>query len=155
MNGPCSECFENSISRPILRRAAGDEGQRVEVALNGPFGLDMIAGKAKLHHPIEPDCIDRHGFEIAPQLSSGTARKSDDRRLRNFLSHRRYDSRHRRDAPFLELFSRQHTRPGVENLHGVDAGSELLDQITHRGIDKSIDELREGLRMTISKKPRR
>ena len=50
---------------------------------------------------------------------------------------------------------RQHPRPGVEDLHGLDAGLQLPDQIAGRGIDQDIDECRETVRILIGEQARR
>ena len=40
------EGVEDRIDRPIQRRAAGQERQRIEIALNRPHGLHVLAREA-------------------------------------------------------------------------------------------------------------
>ncbi len=155
MNGLSPERFEDGVGRAIERRSAGEQHQRIEIALNGAQRLNVVARKIQFRHPIEPHRIDRHGIEIALQLSPGAARKADDARRRKLFTHARHDPRCRLDAPFAEFIGRQHTRPGIEDLHGIDTGRKLPDQIACRGLDQYIDELCEGFGMPISEQPRR
>ena len=50
---------------------------------------------------------------------------------------------------------RQHAGPGVEDLQGVGAGSELRQQIFDRVLDQHVDDFRERLRMPVGHHPRR
>ena len=117
--------LDDRVDRAVERRAAGEKRQRIEIALYRPAGLNLIACEAKLHRPIEPDRIDRYRFEIARKLGPGAAGKADDARAGNLLSDRGNNAGRRLDAPFAELAGRQNSRPGIENLHGIDAGLEL------------------------------
>src|ERR1700730_92951 len=53
-----SERFEDGIDRMIERRTAGEQYQRIEIALNGPQRLNLITRKTQLYHPIEPHRVD-------------------------------------------------------------------------------------------------
>ena len=129
--------------------------QRIEIALDRPARLDLIAREAKLDGPVQADRIDRDSVEIAAELGAGAARKADDLRVRNALANRGDNARARLDAPAAKLIGRQHTRPGIENLHGIDAGLELPDQIAGRSFDQKIDQIRKGIRKPIGEQPRR
>src|ERR1700720_3913943 len=147
------ERFEDGVNPTIERRSAGEQHQRIEIALNGTQRLNLIARKTQLYHPIEPHRVDWHSFEIARQLSSRTTRKADDARRRKLFTHARYDPRCRLDAPFAEFLGRQHTRPCIEDLYRVDTGRKLPDQIACRRLDQYIDELCESFGIPISEKP--
>src|ERR1700686_3651952 len=88
-----SERFEDDIDRMIERRSAGEQHQRIVIALNGPQRLNLIARKTQLYHPIEPHRVDWHSFEVARQLSSRTTRKADDTRRRELFTHAPHDPR--------------------------------------------------------------
>ena len=75
------------------------------------------------------------------KLGAGAARKADDLRVGNLLADRGDDPGGGLDAPFAKLAGRQNSRPGVENLHGIDTGLELPDQIARRSLHQEIDEL--------------
>ena len=53
-----------------------------------------------------------------------------------------------------KLSGRQHAGPGVEDLHRVGAGFELLDEIARRHLDQNIDHARECFRLAIRKHAR-
>ena len=128
MNGPRRKCFENGVDRAI-KRLPPTRSKRIKIALNRTPRLDFVAGKTKLDHPVQSDRIDRDVIEIAPQLGPGAARKADDL-APGIRSRTAATMRARRlNAPLSELVSRQYSRPGIENLHGIDAGLELPDQI--------------------------
>src|ERR1700685_1885399 len=142
-----SERFEDGVGRAIERRSAGEQHQRIEIALNGTQRLNVVTRKIQFRHPIEPHRINRHSIQIALQLGARAAWEAYDSRRWNVLTHAGYNPRHRLDTPFTEFIGRQHTRPGIEDLHGIDAGRKLFDQVAHRSLDQNFDELREGLRM--------
>src|SRR5580692_591426 len=148
------ERFEDGVDPTIQRRSASKQRQRIEIALNDTQRLNLIARKTQLYHPIEPHRVDWHSFEVARQLGSRTTRKADDARRRKLCTHARHDARHRLDAPFAEFVGRQHARPGIEDLHGIDTGGKLPDQVARRSLGQYIDELRKGFRMPISEQPR-
>ena len=54
-----------------------------------------------------------------------------------------------------EFVRRQHACPGIEDLHRIDAGLELANEIVGRRLDQDIDQPRERLRMAIGEQPRR
>src|ERR1700726_636405 len=87
------ERFEDSVDRMIERCSAGEQHQRIEIALNGTQRLNLIARKTQLYHPIEPHRVDWHSFEVARQLSSRTTRKADDTRRRKLFTHARHNPR--------------------------------------------------------------
>src|SRR5579872_3770340 len=147
--------FEDRVDRAIKRRATDHERERVEIALHRAHPLNMIARKAELDHPIEPDRIDGDGFEITPELARRAARKADDPGARNLLAHRFNNPAAWLDAPSAEFICGQDSRPGVEDLDRIDAGYELPDQIARRGLDEKIDQFRERCGMSIGEYPRR
>ena len=85
----------------------------------------------------------------------GAARKSDDRRVRRLGSDLGRQRRHRRDAPAVEFGRRQHAGPGIENLHRFRAGRRLTDEILGRGVDETVDQGREEVRMAVGEEARR
>src|SRR5580658_9760997 len=80
--GVSSERFEDGIDRTIERRAAGEQHQWIEIALNGAQRLNVVAHKIQFRHPIESHRVDRHGFKVKRQLSPRAARKANDARRR-------------------------------------------------------------------------
>src|ERR1700733_5626814 len=56
-----SERFLDGIGRTIERRSAGEQHQRIEIALNSPQRLNIVAREIQFGHPIEPHRIDRYG----------------------------------------------------------------------------------------------
>ena len=50
---------------------------------------------------------------------------------------------------------RQHAGPGVEDLHRIRPGAQLLDQIARRHRDQNLDHAGEGLRLAIGHQPGR
>src|ERR1700682_4154568 len=52
--------LEHSLDLAIERGAAGDERQRVEIALYRPTTLDVLARVGAIDHPIEPNRVDRN-----------------------------------------------------------------------------------------------
>jgi hypothetical protein len=58
------QCLEDRIDRAVERHTSGEKRQRIEIALDRPARLNLIAREAELHRPIEPDRIDCHRFEI-------------------------------------------------------------------------------------------
>src|SRR5580693_6998011 len=130
-----SERFEDGIGRTIECGSAGEQRQRIEIALNGAQRLNLIARKAQLRHPIEPYRVDRYRFEVTQQFRSCAARKADDARRRKLFAHVRYDPRCRFDAPLTKFIARQYACPGIEDLHGIDTGRKLFDQVARRSLD--------------------
>jgi hypothetical protein len=65
------------------------------------------------------------------------------------------DLPHRLDAPAREFGRRQHAGPGVEDLHRIRAGAQLLDEIARRDRDQNVDHAGERLAFAISHQPGR
>ena len=91
--------------------------------------LDLIARKIKINHPIQTDGIDFDILDVAFQVAAGAAGKTDDLRARHRAPHIGNDSLSRRNAPALKFARRQDSCPGIEDLHSVDTGLELMDEI--------------------------
>ena len=122
--------LEDHIDRPIERFAAGEQRQADQdcpaPAVCSEFDRAQnrarSSNRARQHRPELLRCI-AQALLPAPRgnpmiLASGTtSRTAVD------------NSRAWRDAPSLEFVRRQHACPSIENLHGVDAGLELPDQI--------------------------
>ena len=64
---PGCECLQYRIDRSIECCASDQQRQRIEIALNRPQLLNLLARKSKLDHPVEPNCIDGNGCDILPQ----------------------------------------------------------------------------------------
>ena len=154
MNGP-RESGKNCVDRAVQRRSAGKQRQRIEIALNRPPLLDHRPRKLKLDRPIEPNRIDCNRVEIATELRAGAARKADDACSRNLGTDLFDDPRMRLDAPSLEFPSGKNSRPGIENLHRIDAGIELANQIARRRLDQKLDQFREDFGMSVGEQSRR
>jgi hypothetical protein len=147
------ECFEDGVDRMIERCAAGEQHQRIEIALNGAQRLNVVACEPQFRHPVEPHSVDRHGIQIALQLRAGATRKANNSGRWKMFTYARHDPCNRLDAPLAEFIGRQHARPGIEDLHRIDTGGKLPDQVARRRLDQYIDELRESFGMPISEKP--
>src|SRR5690606_33914850 len=52
------KCLEHRVDRGIERLPAGDQHQRIEVALHGDAALDALARKVLVDHPVKPDRIE-------------------------------------------------------------------------------------------------
>ena len=125
MNGPPANASRiastpRSSAAPPASSASGSR-----LPCTGTPALDLIAREIQIDHPVEPDRIDRNVLDIALQIAAGTARKPDDLRARHRAPHIGNDPLRRRDAPALEFVRRQNARPGIEDLHGIDAGLQL------------------------------
>ena len=55
------------------------------------------------------------------------------------------DAHHGLERPAEELLLRQHAGPGIEELHGVGAGVDLVDEMIDHGVDQKIDQQAEGI----------
>src|SRR5271155_1123322 len=55
---------QNFIDRAIKRGASGQQRRWIEITLNRPPLLDLLAGKGKFNHPIEPNRIDGYSRYI-------------------------------------------------------------------------------------------
>ena len=155
MKGPPANACKNCIDAAVERRAAGAQRQRIEIALHRPTTLDVIARKIQIHHPVETNGIDFDVLDVAFQVAAGAARKPDDLRARHRAPHIGNDSLGRRNAPALEFVGRQNSCPGIEDLHSLDTGAELANEIIARSLDQNIDQMGERVGMTIGKQPRR
>ena len=143
------KCRQNPIDRAVERFPSREERQGIEIALNRSELLDLFARKLRLNHPIEPNGIHRNSFDIGQELGAGAAGEADDFCIRNLFSNRVSNPSARRDTPFAEFIGRQYSGPGIENLHGIDAGLELPNQVTCRGFDQEFDQLREFLGIAV------
>ena len=156
MNGPPASAARiastlRSSAAPPARNASGSR-----LPCTGRRRWICIARKIKIHHPVESDRIDFNVLDVAFQIAAGAARKSDDLRARHRAPHIGNDSPGRRNAPALEFVRRQHSCPGIEDLHSVDtgAGAGERDNRVEASTRMSIRR-RERLRMTIGEQPRR
>jgi hypothetical protein len=147
--------LQNRLDCSIECISANQQRERIKVTLHRPMSLNVLAGETRFDHPIETDRVDRDSVEIACQLGSGPARKSDDLCVRNPPSHSAYDLCQWIDAPFAKFLGRQYARPTIEDLHRLGAGLKLANEIFRRSLDQQRDQFAEGLWMPVSEKPRR
>ena len=155
MNGPPASAARiastlRSSAAPPARNASGSR-----LPCTGTPALDLVARKVQIDHPVQTNGIDFDILDVAFQVAAGAARKPDDLRARHRAPHIGNDSFGRRNAPALEFVRRQNSCPGIEDLHSVDAGLELPNEIFARRLDQNIDQPRERLGMPIGKQPRR
>src|SRR5687768_4030743 len=75
---PAGERGKNRIDTAVERRASGSQRQRIEIALHRTAALDFIAREIKIDHPIKAHSIDFNVLDVAFQVASGAARKTDD-----------------------------------------------------------------------------
>ena len=68
-------------------------------------------------------------------------------------AHLRNDPLRGTDAPSGKFFRRKHARPGIENLHGIDPGLELPDQISSGRIHQLIHQTGKSFRIAIGEHP--
>src|SRR5580693_8488791 len=101
------EGLKNCVDRPVKRRATGQKRQGIEITLNRPHALHLLARKAELDHPIETDSVDRNTLDIRDKLRCRAARKSDDLRVSYASANRRNDPGARLDTPFAKFIGRQ------------------------------------------------
>ena len=127
---------------------SGQERQRIEIALNWPPLLHVIARKRSSTIQSSPTAstgtASRYRSSPVPAprgkpmiFASGTC-------LRTAATIRA----HRLDTPFSEFIGRQNSRPGIENLHRINASLKLADQISSPTPRPAFDELRKRLRIT-------
>ena len=143
------------IDLAVERRAAGQQRQRIDIALHRQLRLKILRHRLPIVSPIKSDGANSGHFCIRPSHDPGTARKSDDLRTRKLFSHAFDDFSRRLDAPALELIRPQHAGPGVEDLQTFGACFELPDQIIDRPLHQSVDQPREIFRIAIGEQPRR
>jgi hypothetical protein len=149
------EPIEDALDLVVEARSAGDERQRIEVALQRePPGQGGVGG-LRLDRRVEADRVDADEGGEFRQLGPGAARKSDDGRLRRLGPDLGRERRHRRDAPAIEFGRGQHAGPGIEDLHRFRARRQLTDQVFGRGVDEPVDQGREQVRMAIGEEARR
>src|ERR1700692_451590 len=65
---PSGKGLESGIDGAIKRCAADEEGQWIEIALNRPPALNLVAREARLNHPIKTHRIDGNGRDITREL---------------------------------------------------------------------------------------
>ena len=126
---PASQRGKDCIDTAVERGAAGAQYQRIEIALHRAPVLDLIARKIKINHPIQTDGIDFDILDVAFQVAAGAAGKTDDLRARHRAPHIGNDSFGRRNAPTLKFVRWQDSCPGIEDLHSIDTGVELTNEI--------------------------
>ena len=71
-------------------------------------------------------------------FAPGTARRTFSTMRRTGATHQRSNSA-----------GRQHAGPGVEDLHRVGAGAQLLDQVARRHLDQDVDHAGERFAFAI------
>src|SRR5262249_43759060 len=97
------EYLENAVDRAVERSAAGDQRQRIEVALHRYAPLDLVPHKYRIDGRIETHGVDRHVLHVAQQCAADPARKSDDPGRRHLRTHLRGDALRGLDAPPLQF----------------------------------------------------
>src|ERR1700728_4353627 len=147
------EGLKNCIDRPVERRSTGQKRQRIEITLNRPHALHLLAREAELDHPIETDSVDRNTLDIRDKLSSRAAGKTDDLCVGYASANCRDDPSAGFDTPFTKFIRWQNSCPRVEDLHSIDAGLELPDQIARRRRNQGFDQFRKCIRIPVSKLP--
>src|SRR4029077_4480332 len=145
------EAFQYAIDSMIERFAANQERHWIEIALNRFFRLQLIARKPKVDRPVKPNCVNRDCSNVSPQFAAGTARKADNLSRWYLRSNRSSDASAGFDTAPVKFVACHDSRPRVEHLYRVDAGLELPDQITNRGLDQDIDQGLEHVGMPVRK----
>jgi hypothetical protein len=54
---PCPKRPNDVVDRIVEPLAAGNQGERIEIALYGRNRLDAIGGKSEIHSRIKPNCV--------------------------------------------------------------------------------------------------
>ena len=143
MNGPPANAASTASTALVERRAAGEQHQRIEIALHRPRRLDLLAREAAIDHPVESDRIDRDPLDIAPQRRAGAARKPDDLRVRHSRSRtpatiRSAGSMHQRSNS-----SGGSTPAQVSKICTASTpASNCRDQVVDRRLDQHVDQTR-------------
>src|SRR5262249_52368142 len=75
---------QHIVDRAIERRAAGDQRQRIEIALDGDARLHALADEGRLGSPVDADSIDAGCLDIDWKLRRGATGEADDLRVRDF-----------------------------------------------------------------------
>ncbi len=66
---PLREIRQHVVDRAVERGAAGDQRQRIEIALHGDAALHALADQRRLRRPVDADGIDAGCLDIAGQQS--------------------------------------------------------------------------------------
>ena len=87
MKGPIGKRLEDAIDRPVERRPACDQRQRVEIALDRHAPLHLIAHEPGIRRPVEAHGVDRNLLNVAQERGADPTRKSDHLRARHLCTH--------------------------------------------------------------------
>src|SRR6202011_855888 len=126
--------------RGFERGAAGNQQDRVKIALNRCERLQPLTGIAARHHRIEADPVDPGLRDVALVEETRTTREADDRMIRKALLQGRDDGSRRFDDPASERRFRQDARPSVEKLHNFGARLDLSCEKLNGALDENADQ---------------
>ena len=62
---PLRKIRQHIVNRAVERIAAGDQHQRIEIALHGDFALHALADEGGLGGPVDTDGVDAGRLDIA------------------------------------------------------------------------------------------
>lgn len=144
--------LQNGLDAFLQGAPAGNQPERIEIALHGSVLL-VGAGGVERHGPVQSKRGHARFPAIAPVKRACAFGKADNRNVRIFRSHLFDNTFDRRHAESFETRFVQHTGPAVENLHGVDAGFDLPNQVGGRLVRQKVEQGAECLRFTIGKEP--
>ncbi len=122
MKGPGPSASRIASTRRVELRSAGDEKQRIEIALHRKMHLQSRLHPAERQARVAADRIDAGLPGVALGEHASAAREADHGRLRRFRLDLLDEPLGRSDAPALELVLRQAPGPAVEDLQGTRAG---------------------------------
>src|SRR5215813_6050834 len=146
--------LQHRVDRTVECHSAGNKGQWIEIALDRQARLNAILRKPPIDRPVKPDGIHRSTVHIASHHRTSSTRKPNDLRTRHLLAYLFGGPPRGLDAPAYEFLRCQNASPGIEDLHRIDPGLELTNQIGRRGFDEHFDQRVHPNPVTIAKQPR-
>lgn len=141
--------IENVMDLPPHFVTAGNQQQRIEIALKTTRTLQPIPCPDWRHRRVEAQAVDSGRPKIGLRHRTGATRKADHRYSREPLPQGRANFGHRRRRKASEGKFRQTSGPGIENLHHLCARLDLGREMFDRRRDKKVDQFLKLIRRRI------
>src|SRR5215472_2646466 len=148
--GSTGKCLQHRICLAIQRCSPSQQCHRIQISLYGSTGLNFIARKLAIDHPVQPYRVERYALDVTHQGCTRATRESDNPRIRHPLPQSGNNSRTGLCTPAPELFRPQHRGPSVKQLHSIDTGMKLCRQIVNGRAHEEINQPLEPTWVTIS-----
>ncbi len=145
---------EDVVDSAVQSLSAGDEGERVEVALRRRARRQGRQRARRVERPVErervPDAVAGEPLE----MPAAAADEDDRARLRPRGLQARHDPADRFERQALEQGRGQGGPKALEDLHRLGARVDLRDEVGRGGRDEALDERRHESRVAIGEHPR-